>query len=48
MTRSRRTDDELRGEVHDTRCISLTDGGFNEHCDCSTLRIIDEFGERAK
>jgi hypothetical protein len=28
--------------VHDPRCISLTSSEFNCHCDCATLRLLDE------
>lgn len=27
--------------AHDSRCISLTDGEFNRHCDCELLRKLD-------
>lgn len=30
-------------KTHDPRCISLTDGEFNDTCDCRTLAKIDEY-----
>lgn len=34
--------DNREAAVHDPRCISLTDSEFNNHCDCETLRLVDE------
>lgn len=34
---------KIRGkEMHDPRCISLTDSEFNDRCDCKTLAMIDQ------